>query len=71
VKGERESQQIIKPLPQFRTSQGTWVRIKVEKAYSYAFAEHLAQDFQSHYSENESEEEETLIKPLETLYQLE
>jgi hypothetical protein len=40
----------------------------VEKAH--AFAEHLANVFQPHPSENEPAEEETLIQLLETPYRL-
>jgi hypothetical protein len=57
--------------PPFRPSQGTWARSNVEKAH--AFAEHLANVFQPHLSENEpeGEEEEALMQLLVTPYQLE
>jgi hypothetical protein len=58
-----------KPSPPVRTSQATWVRSNADKAH--AFAEHLADVFQPHPSENEPEEEEALIQLLETPYQLE
>jgi hypothetical protein len=55
--------------PPFRPSQGTWARSNVEKAH--AFAEHLANVFQPHLSENEpEEEEEALMQLLVTPYQL-
>jgi hypothetical protein len=44
-------------------------RSNVEKAH--AFAEHLAEVFQPHPTENEPEEEEALIQLLETPNQLE
>jgi hypothetical protein len=44
-------------------------RSNVEKAHP--FAEHLANVFQPHPSENEPEEEEALMQLLETPYQFE
>jgi hypothetical protein len=41
------------------TSQGTWARSNIKKAQ--AFAEHLAEVFQPHSSEDEPEEEEAFI----------
>jgi hypothetical protein len=60
---------VKKPSPPLRTSQGTWARSNIEKAH--AFAEHLANVFQPHPSENELEEDDALIHLLETPYQLE
>jgi hypothetical protein len=52
-----------------RIPQGTWARTNLKKAN--AFAEHLTKVFQRHHSENEPEEEEALIRLLETPSQLE
>jgi hypothetical protein len=60
----KKIKQVKKP-----SSQGTWARSNIEKAR--AFAEHLANVFQSHPSENQPEEEEALTQLLETPYQLE
>jgi hypothetical protein len=54
--------------PPLRTAQGTWVRSDIEKVNT--FAEHLANVFQPHPSENSPVEEEALIHYLETPYQL-
>jgi hypothetical protein len=43
---------------------------KKQHGKAHAFAEHLAEVFQLHPSENEPEEEEALIQLLETPYQL-
>jgi hypothetical protein len=67
-KAPNKIKQVKKPIPPLRTSQGTWARSNVEKAR--AFAEHLANVFQLHLSEDEPEEE-ALIQLLETSYQLE
>jgi hypothetical protein len=48
--------------------EGTWARSNIEKANT--FAEHLANVFQPHRSENSHVEEEALIHYLETPYQL-
>jgi hypothetical protein len=63
VEGDQKTKKTSPPL---RTSQGSWARSNVKKAH--AFAEHLAEVFQPHPSENEPEEEEALIQLLETLY---
>jgi hypothetical protein len=55
--------------PPLRTLQETCARSNVEK--THAFAEHLAEVFQPHHSENEPEEEEARIQFLETPYQQE
>jgi hypothetical protein len=65
----KKIKQIKKPSPPLTTSQGTWARRNVEKAH--AFAEHLANVFQLHPSENKPIKEEALIQLLETPYQLE
>jgi hypothetical protein len=67
-KATKKIKQVKKPSPPLRTSQRTWTRSNFEKAH--AFAEHLANVFQPHPSENEPEEEEALIQLLETPYQL-
>jgi hypothetical protein len=64
----KKIKQVKKPPPPLRASQETWARSNVEKAT--VFAEHLANVFQPHPSENEKEKEETLIQLLETPYQL-
>jgi hypothetical protein len=68
-KETKKIKQVKKPSQPLRTSQGTWARSKVEKAD--VFAEHLANVFQLHPSENEPEEEEALKQLLQTPYQLE
>jgi uncharacterized protein YktA (UPF0223 family) len=68
-KATKKIKEVKKPSPPPRTSQGTWARSNVEKAH--AFAKHLANVFQPHPSENEPEEEGTLIQLLKTPYQLE
>jgi hypothetical protein len=68
-KATKKIKQVKKPSPPLRTSQGTWARSNVEKAY--AFPEHLAEVYQPHPSENEPQEEEALTQLLETTYQLE
>jgi hypothetical protein len=50
------------------TTEGTWARSDIEKANT--FAEHLANVFQPHRSENSAVEEEALTHYLETPYQL-
>jgi hypothetical protein len=65
----KKIKQVKRPSPPLRTSQGTWARCIVKKVQ--AFAEHLANVFQSHLSENEPKEEGALIQLLETRYQLE
>jgi hypothetical protein len=50
----KKIKQFKKPSPPLRTSQGTWARSNVKKAY--AFTEHLEKVFQPHPSENEPEE---------------
>jgi hypothetical protein len=67
--GKRSKKQnITKSSPPLRTTQGTWSRSDIEKANT--FAEHLANVFEPHRSENYRVEEETLIHYLETPYQL-
>jgi hypothetical protein len=66
-KATKKIQLVKKPSLPPRTSQGTWARSNIEKVH--AFAEHLANVFQLDPSENEPEEEEALIKLLETSYQ--
>jgi hypothetical protein len=68
-KATTKIKQVKKPSPPLRTSQGTWARSNVQKAH--AFAEHLADVFQPHPSENEAEEDEAFMQLLETPYQLE
>jgi hypothetical protein len=68
-KATKKIEQVKKPSPPLRASQGTWARSNVEE--THAFAQHLAKVFQPHPSENESEEEETLILLLDIPYQLE
>jgi hypothetical protein len=63
-KATKKIKQVKKPSPPLRASQGTWASRNVEKAH--AFAEHLTLD-----SRNEPEDEEALIKLLETPFQLE
>jgi hypothetical protein len=53
-----QKKQITKSSP-LRTTQGTWARSDIEKANT--FAEHLANVFQPHRSENSPLEEEALI----------
>jgi hypothetical protein len=60
-KATKKIKQVKKPSPPL-TSQGTWARSNVEKAH--AFAEHLANVFQPHPSENEPEEEEETFNQL-------
>jgi hypothetical protein len=60
VEGDQENKQVKKPFPPLRTSQGTWARSNVKKAH--AFAEHLANVFQPHLSENDPEEEGEIIR---------
>jgi hypothetical protein len=62
----KKIKQVNKPSPQLKTSQGTWARSNVEIAHT--FAEHLANVFQPHPSENEPEVEEALIQLLKTPY---
>jgi hypothetical protein len=50
------------------TSRKLWIPLHKK---AQAFAEHLANVFQQHPSENEPEEEDALIQLLETPYQLE
>jgi hypothetical protein len=47
-KATKKIEQVKKPSPPLRTSQGTWATSNTEKAH--AFAEHLAHIFQSHSS---------------------
>jgi hypothetical protein len=56
----KKIKQIKKPSPPLRISRGSWVRSNVEQANG--FAEHLANIFQPHTSENESDEEEALTQ---------
>jgi hypothetical protein len=58
-KATKKMKQVKKPSPPLRTSQGTSARSNGEKAH--AFAEHLANVYQPHPSENEPQEEEALI----------
>jgi hypothetical protein len=67
-KATKKLKQVKKPSPPLRTSQGTWARSNVEKAHS--FAEHLANVFQPHPSENQPQGEEALMQLFETTYQL-
>jgi hypothetical protein len=62
-KATKKQEHAKKLLPFLRTSQGTWAGSNSEKAY--AFANHLADGFQPHPSENKPEEEEALIQLLE------
>jgi hypothetical protein len=50
----KKIKQVTKSSPPIRTTQGTWARSDAENAR--AFANHLAQVFQPHSSENELEE---------------
>jgi hypothetical protein len=68
-KATKKIKHVKKPSPPLRTTQAPWARSNIEKAH--AFAEHFANVFQLHPSENEPEEEEALIKLLEIPYQLE
>jgi hypothetical protein len=63
-KAPKKIKQVKKPSPRLRTSQVTWARSNVEKAR--AFAEHLANVFHLHPSENEPEDEEAFVQRLET-----
>jgi hypothetical protein len=67
-KATKKIKQAKKPSPPLRTLQGTWARSNIEEAH--AFAEHLANVFRLHPSEDEHEEEEALIQLVETPYQL-
>jgi hypothetical protein len=64
LEGDQENEQVKKPFPPLRPSQGTCERSNFEKAHT--FAEHLENVFQPLPSENEPEEEEALIQFLET-----
>jgi hypothetical protein len=68
-KATKKIKHVTKPSPPLRTLLGTWASSNVEKAH--AFANHLANVFQPHPTENQPEEEEALTQLLETPYQLE
>jgi hypothetical protein len=67
-KAIKKTKQITKSSPPLRATQGTWARSDIENADT--FAEHLANVFQPHCTDNSPVEEEALIHYLETLYQL-
>jgi hypothetical protein len=67
-KATKKIKHVTQPSPPLRTPLGTWASNNVEKAQ--AFANHLANVFHQHPSENQSEEEEALTQLLGTPYQL-
>jgi hypothetical protein len=68
-KATKKIEQVKTSSPPLRAYQGTWARSNVEKAH--AFAEHLANGYHPHPSENQPEKEEVLMQLHETAYQLE
>jgi hypothetical protein len=66
VDGDQKTKTGKKNYPLLRTSQATWARSNVEKVH--AFAEHLAEVFQPHPSENEPKEEKALTQFLDIPY---
>jgi hypothetical protein len=63
-KAAKKIKNVTQLSPPLRTPLGTWASNNVEKAH--AFANHLANVFQPHPSENQPEEEEALTHLLET-----
>jgi hypothetical protein len=69
MEGAQKKLNVSQPSLPLRTSLGTWANSNIDKAH--AFANHLANVFQPHPSENSPEEDEALTQLLETPYQLE
>jgi hypothetical protein len=58
MEGDQKTKQITKSSPPLRAAQGTWAQSDIEKANT--FAEHLANMFQPHPSENSPVEKESI-----------
>jgi hypothetical protein len=67
-KAVKRIKHIPSSFPPLQTAQGTWARTNIAKAH--AFANHLASVFQPHHT-NLPDEEELLVRLLQSRYQLE